>query len=324
MALQWRKWLKRADTGSTAIGIDIDANSAAWVRLRRGDAKPSLEAKATFSLVPTREIATMTGVFSRDNQGVPCVLVLEREDYNLIQTPAPEVGEADLRDAVLWKIKDELGFAVQDVVLDVFDFPLGKNQHGRRLYVAAASATRVQRKVDWLLGGDAALCAIDIPEQVIRNVVSLLPENQTGVALLYLMEQESVILLCRQGTLHLSRSIPIGYERLRRGFSGVDADAPLDNLPHDAQALLDRITLEVQRTLDFYDSNYSYDGHITLFITTALAALPGAIEYLSLNLGLAPRLMDLNELFECEEKLTVEEQITYLRAMGAALRQFLD
>ncbi|TAN49407.1 MAG: hypothetical protein EPN21_12070 [Methylococcaceae bacterium] len=306
-----------------AIGIDFDGNSAAWVRLRRGNDKPVLEAKSTFALVPSREIATMTGVFSRNNQGVPCVLVLEREDYNLIQTPAPEVDEADLRDAVLWKIKDELGFSVQDVVLDVFDFPLGKNQQGRRLYVAAASANKVQRKVEWLLGGDAALCAIDIPEQVIRNVVSLLPENETGVALLFLMEQESVILLCRQGMLHLSRSIPIGYERLRRGFAGIDPDAPLDSLPHDAQALLDRVTLEVQRTLDFYDSNYSYDGHITLFTTTALAALPGAIEYFGLSLGLTPKIMDLNELFYCEEALSVEEQITYLRALGAALRQFL-
>lgn len=320
MALQWQKWLKRSDTDA-AIGIDVAATSATWVRLRRDNGKLLLEDKSTLTLVPTREIATLTGVFSLSNSGVPCVLVLEKEDYNLIQSAAPEVDEKDLRDAVLWRVKDELGFSVQDVVLDVFDFPLGKNQQGRRLYVAAASASRIQRKVDWLHGGNANLCAIDIPEQAIRNLVSLLPEDATGVALLFLTEQESVILLCRQGVLHLSRRVPVGYERLRLGFAGMMPGDSLDAVTHEARALLDRITLEVQRTLDFYDSNYSYDGAITFYVTPALAGLP--CDYFKTSLGLAPKLMDLNELFQCDEKLTADDQIIYLRALGAAMRQFL-
>ena len=314
----------RAKPAETALGVEIAGDRAAWVRLRRNGNHISLEAHGSTALASSDSGSTLASAFDSSNREAPCVLVLEREDYLLVPMQTPDVPEKDLRDALLWQVKPKLDFPIHEAVLDIVDFPATKNQPERRVYVAVGNGSRLQRKVDWLHGVDLKLRAIDVPELVMRNLISRLPEQtDRGVILLALQEQESYIVLCRNDNLYLARNIPIGYKRLHRVYGEHESTGEVDSLPDEASVLLDRMALEIQRTADFYDGNYSHDATVAFYATPALTLLPGALEFFRANLGLQPRVLDLNDLFPGEEKFVPDEQMVYLRAAGAALRQFL-
>jgi MSHA biogenesis protein MshI len=316
---------KRKKHVDVALGIDIAGDRAAWVRLHRDGDRIDLQAHGATPLNPSRSDGpVLAGVFDHPNREAPCTLVLDREDYLLAQMQAPDVPEKDLRDALLWQIKPKIDFPIQDTVLDIIDFPPTKNQSERRVYAAVANASRLQRKVDWLHDAGAQLGAIDIPELVTRNLISRLPEQtDRGVVLLSLQEQDSHILLCRNDALYLARNIAIGYKRLHRGYGESDPNGGPDEMPDEVSVLLDRMALEIQRTVDFYDGNYSHESTLAFYVTPAMARLPGTLDFFRVNLGLQARVLDLNALFPGPEKCLPDEQITYIKAAGAALRQFL-
>ena len=84
--------------------------------------------------------------------------------------------------------------------------------------------------------------------------------------------------------------------------------------------LLDAIVLEVQRSLDYSESHFGLPPVSGLVIAPTESPVPGMLGYLSSNLGLPVRLLDLNTVLECEQTLGDALQARCFEAIGAALR----
>jgi MSHA biogenesis protein MshI len=89
----------------------------------------------------------------------------------------------------------------------------------------------------------------------------------------------------------------------------------------DANELFDRIALEVQRSLDYYDSHFRQSPISALALAPMPHEVPGLVDHLKANLSLNVITMDLTNLMECEADLRPELQSTCLAVLGAALRQ---
>jgi len=213
-----------------------------------------------------------------------------------------------LRAAIRWRVKDLIDFHIDDAVIDVFDVP---NQRvsgaNKMMYAVVAKSSTVRRQVDLLAGAGLNLDVIDIPELALRNIAALLPEDVAGVALLYLTARGGLITITRQTTLYLSRRIDLGYEVL-----GGDLDS--------AAPRLDRIVVEIQRSLDYYESHFSQPPVTNVIIAPLPGPIAGMDEYLSQQLGIAVRLLDLNTLIDMDTPLDPGLQSQCLLAIGAALR----
>jgi MSHA biogenesis protein MshI len=85
--------------------------------------------------------------------------------------------------------------------------------------------------------------------------------------------------------------------------------------------LFDRIALEVQRSLDYYDSHFRQSPITTLALAPMPREVPGLVDYLKANLSINVITMDLTKLMECEVDLKPELQSACLTVLGAALRQ---
>ncbi|MCW8972339.1 MAG: pilus assembly protein PilM, partial [Gammaproteobacteria bacterium] len=144
-----------------------------------------------------------------------CISVAENEMFTLLLVDAPEVEANELKSAIRWRIKELIDFDVDDAVIDAFDVP-GQEERGRQklLYVVAARRAAVQSHINLLEEERLNLSIIDIPELAMRNIASLLPEDESGVAMLYLTHEGGLLTMTRQKDLFLARRLDIGLRQL--------------------------------------------------------------------------------------------------------------
>lgn len=279
--------------------------------------------------VPHLALATSVACASTDRQarlqelvrehrleGTPCVAVLEPGDYSLLQVEAPDVDASELRSAIRWRIKDLIDYHVDDAVIDAFEVP-GQTQPGRprMMYAVSARSARVQEQVDVVREAGLDLRAVDISELALRNLASNLPEAAGGVALLFLTADEGIVALVHGPELCLARTLEIGTNQLAMVGNGAGA------LALDDRRLHDTLALEIQRSLDYFDSFFSLPPIGSLAVAPTDATVPELVDHLDANLALNVRTLDLNEVLGSDGALEDNPPAPVLLAIGGALRR---
>jgi MSHA biogenesis protein MshI len=257
-----------------------------------------------------------------------CISIAPQASFSLLLVESPEVDASELKAAVRWRIKELIDFHIDDAIIDVFDIP-GQKERGRAklMYVVASRTSTVQQHIDLLESNGLNLAVIDIPELVLRNIAALLPEDKSGVATLYIGRNHGMLTITRDRTLYLSRRIDLGLTQLieRLNTPPAEDEFVLDEqeppMPPPLKSALDNIVLEIQRSLDYYESHFSLPPVGGLVMAPMEENIPGMMGYLGGSLGVPVRMLDLNALVECDETLTDQLQSQCLFAIGAALRE---
>jgi MSHA biogenesis protein MshI len=242
---------------------------------------------------------------------------MELGSYSVLSVEAPQVPVAELRSAIRWQIKDLIDFHIDDAVLDVFDAPASGADHKQHnLYVVVSKLSRVKERVSLLQDAYVNLTTIDIPELVLRNISTLLPEDPKGVAFVYLQRRFGVLILTRQSSLYLARTLDIGYESLLNP----SGETP-DRIGGEVNSQFDKLVLELQRSFDYFDRYFMLPPLSGVVLAPLPQPVPGLVDYLGDNLGIACRELDLDEILQFKNKLDRQQQAAGLLAIGAALRQ---
>lgn len=237
-----------------------------------------------------------------------CITLLNDGEYNLLLTEAPDVPADELKAAVRWRIKDLIDYHLNDATLDVFAIP-SDNIPGqsRLMYAVAARSSVIKECIAHLEDAGVSLEVIDIPELAQRNLAALLPEDDQGVVLLHFGPKSGLLTITRQGEIYLTRNIDIGLEALQQ--------------TNEIAVLADRVALEVQRSLDYYDSHFRQAPVRKMVITPLSGKVPGLLDYLNANLSLEVEELDLQRLIDWEPEMPGELSPENIMAIGAALYQ---
>jgi len=175
------------------------------------------------------------------------------------------------------------------------------------MYVVAARNAAIQRRVDLCDTAGINLDIIDIPEMAQRNLAAILPEDVRGVVMLSFGAQRGLVTITRQGEIFLSRRMEIGFDMLRQ--------------TDDRTAHFDQIVLEVQRSLDYFDSHFRQAHIDNLVLAPPAGDVPGLVEYLNQNLNIKAGVMDLEQALQFDARMAPALNGPALIALGAALRQ---
>jgi len=307
-----RLFRKKIDlAGRVVIQLQQDGIHAASIR--RSSGQPSVELLAFFPFGNATPAATLDkAAKALHAERYECFHLLNIAEYQLLSVEAPNVPVDELKTAVRWRLKDMLDFHIDDATIDVLDVPVDKSQGNRShmMYAVAARNQLIEQRQSMFAEAGFALRVIDIPEMAQRNVAALLETGERGLALLSVDAEGALLTITYNGELYLSRHI----------------DIPMGQLPAmDAEqkaAQIERVTLEVQRSLDHFDRQYHY-------ITLAKLVLgPSSVSaelrpYLSENLYIPVELLDLKSVLDCvkvPELAATDAQQRYFMALGAALR----
>lgn len=248
---------------------------------------------------------------SRELKKYRCTTVLAPGDYQFIQIEAPPVPDAEMKDALRWKLKDLVDMPAESTAFDILPIPdINAGNRPRQLFLAVAANSAVAPVVQRFQAAGLALEAIDLPELALRNVAELFEEKNRGLAFLAFGVSSALLVFTYAGELFAFRRIEIGAEQF--------AQATVER----REQLCERVVLEMQRSMDTVDRQFS-----AISLSHLIVALPpesGLEEHFRNALYLPFEAMNLAsriDLSAFPELAEPEAQRRALRAIGAALRQ---
>jgi len=322
--LKW-KWWKKKSSADSLLAVTASGSNFTLAKVQWGESgKPELLECALQSQLSDTQTTLKQLTANHDVTGSPAVSVMEPGNFDLILMEAPNVPAEEMNDAVRWQIKDRISYSPEDAIIQTFEIP-GQMERGRTpmVYTVTADRKKVTEQINLLEEQKIDLEYIDIPELVQRNVAMFCPEDAIGVAMLRLQESSGLLTVTHQGELYLTRQLDTGYlgmleeQKLEHSDEGGLQLAETDIV---ADKVYDQVVLEIQRSLDYYESHFSKIPIGSLVIAPLPVEIPGLDEKLSGLLGIQVRELDLNEIVTPHVPLDREKQAQCFTAIGAALR----
>jgi MSHA biogenesis protein MshI len=237
-----------------------------------------------------------------------CTALLPHGQYQMITTEALEGSPDEAREVTRWKIKDQVDFSVDTAAIDLLPIP-GDGRNVQTFVVISPEAT-IAPLVQAFQAAKVPLAAIDVPELSQRNIAALFEEENRGLATLIFDQAEGLLTFTMGGELLVVRHVEIPVRQL------ISADAERRNM------LFERIALDVQRSLDNFDRNFSH-VQLSRMIVAPIPGVEGFVDYLAGNLAVAVAPVDISAALDfgaVPALLDPVRQFHSLRAIGAALR----
>jgi MSHA biogenesis protein MshI len=236
---------------------------------------------------------------------MPCSVVLHSAYYQLLLTERPPVELQEMASAVRWKVKELLDYPIEGAAIEFFSLP-DDAYRGRQkmLYVAALPKDSLQSLIAPVEASGLQVDCVEISELAVHNIASLYPRQGGGIAIVKLREGESFINLIEGGSLYLTRRLDISLDKF---------DPNSDNT-----VFFDSLFLEIQRSLDFYESQLGKGIITRLFYCPGIPETASIGEFLSKQLGLDVAPLDASQFDFIDGD--VESHLAHCTtAIGAAL-----
>jgi len=291
------------------VGVSVMSGVLSVAHLDMGQDGPRLKQCRTIEVGSFRESASALARLVEDMHlaGEQCSFVLDFEDYSMHLVEAPNVEPDELRAAMRWKVKDLLDIKIDEAAIDVFPIPDDAYRGRKMVYVVATPKQKIRSILEMIESVGLELAVIDIPELALLNLTSLHLDDDNGAAFMDLRRTGSTMNITVEGNLYLSRRIntQLDPEVMQ------SADWPM---------LKDRLVLEIQRSLDYYESQMS-KGQINKIVigprkfdSEAMASeLDELLSSEVINFNLA-------EFVQSDVELTSVLQQEALTSIGATLR----
>jgi len=310
--------LRGKSPASGHVGVGMSDGTIALAYLPRPDAeRPSVTARTLEVPAETTLSDALGKVVGELRLGeTPCTLTLAPGDYQTFQIEKPPVEDAELVAAARWRVRELIDYPLDEAVIDVFEVPM-QSQRGRPPSVMVVSAHKrlLRGKLDALEAAGLVPERIDIAELAIRNLLARLGEANESLATLYLGRHRGLIAITRGDRLYVARGVDYGYEDVRRELAPA-SDGGLA-LAGRADEFYDRIALEVQRTMDYFESYFGLGSAQRLVVAPGLPEFDELAERAGATLGVRAHGLPLDALVDLDAP--AESLPDILLALGGGL-----
>ncbi len=303
-------WLARRRVKPGRVGLSVDPDGLALVYIDAGGklAHCQFYPRADDGAKQLQAIVDQYGL-----EGTPCSIVLNPAYYQLLLAEAPPVEPAEMSAAMRWRIKESLNYPLKQAAIEYFLLPEDAYRGRQKmLYAAALPKLELQALVNPVEASGLILDCIEITELAMHKLIARMPSEAGGTALVQLYNGGGFINLVEDGAVYLTRRLDVGLE----GFSPAG----------DNGAFFDSLFLEIQRSLDFYESQLGKGIITQLCYSPSLPETAEIGEFLSGQLALNVTALDLSplELVETLDEELDEQMSRCASAIGAALGPLSD
>lgn len=236
------------------------------------------------------------------------IVNLSLDETTIHKIQKPNVPDEERDSSVLFLMKDRLSQKVDESMVACVDYPEGC-RHDDQLMVVEVKKDHVETIVSAMRSAHVDLEAIDAVELTLGDLFAHHEAMNKGIAVLVEHNRGVSLLLYRNYALYLIRRL---------------SDVPdlISCLPAPGNVqMADTLMLEVQRTLDYFDSLMGQPTPGNLFLMPSFADLSPLADHLNDNLAPQVSMLDLNELFEFPEALDGGAQHDLLTAVAASVRR---
>jgi len=238
------------------IGLDFQPGGVAVVQVQSGK-KPKGKLLLSEYLPSVGQKAQTQALkeWVSDNRlkNSSCVCLLADDDYDVYQIEKPEVEEAELTQALSWRIKDLINYDVNSAVIDCYPMPASTKNNQQQISVVSAHESTVGLYVSSVTSAGLKINAIDIHD-LVHKYLSCIHQgsNQTQVVL-SLAQSEGSLSIFYDTDLYVSREFKIGVNQL-------------EQVNDENQLVYESLLLEIQRSIDYFESFYGIGAASKLLI----------------------------------------------------------
>jgi len=223
-------------TGVAVVDVVTDAQNSGLVR--HSDFLPAVGSTEQAKVL-------QHWVEQNDLKHAACVSLIAKHDVQLFQLEKPAVGDEELLQAVGWKIKDMINYDVDKAVVDIFQLPSSSKNPASFINAVVANEAVVATYVDSIKQSGLDLQVIDVHDLVGKNFHSVLESQAQTIALLQFAENEGLMTIYHDQDLYVARDFKIGL---------IDLEEALND---DDESLYENLLLELQRSMDYFESTYA-------------------------------------------------------------------
>lgn len=304
-------WRKSKTRGKAGIALTVDGVAHAELLI---DKQEVCLQSCGYQPAEQANVLSLLSGLHKDETLSDCQLsiCLESSRFNLSLIETPAVDQSELQQALIWKVKELIDYPLNELILDYVDVPVTRSGN-EMVYTVTARESSIQEILDYIRPNTWKLERIDIPALALQNVLSRMPHSEEGIALLNLTRRDSLLTLGRGDKLYLSRSVDIHSTELTSLQIGQDG--------HIDSSLLDNLLLDIQRSLDYYDSFFVDPPIRRLLVSNPDHASDALIEYLGENLAIEVKGFTLEDIASTTEDLVIDQEHygELVLAVGAAL-----
>lgn len=242
-----------------------------------------------------------------------CLLQLAQHEYQWFAIDALNVPEDELKNALRWRLKELIDYPIENASFDALKVPGDIHNGGRnQSLIAIVSANQhLTKNQNAFLAAKLPLGVIDVPETAQRNVSVRLETEGRALAMLSFDTQGGMLTVTYAGELYLSRRLDVSLQDLMQQELA------------ERDASFERISLELQRSLDHFDRQHNYLTTSKLILAPLGSVAEALRQYLSSNMYLPVELLDLAKVVNLDkvpELKSAERQWAFFPVIGAALR----
>ncbi len=291
---------KKRSGGAVRLGVAVEGDRVAVVALAGSGALGASPKVLAFDVFATESSADLGSGLRRfveqnDLRGASCRVTLPAVDYDLKLVERPtNIPDEELADATRWLIRDLVEIDVESAAIAVLTIP---DERGRartpHMFVVAARETTVSALAE-AVGKAGLVCAgFDVVESAMLALETGIGESGPAGAMIRIDSKSSLLTLASDARLFLARPLRIDTALMDQAAErALASDEPAGP---EIAALIEPLLLDVQRSLDYYESEYGRAP------ATRLSLLPGPIDLAPLAPALAEALRPLHvEAFALE------------------------
>jgi MSHA biogenesis protein MshI len=237
-------------------------------------------------------------------------LVLHSEHYRILPMDAPRVPPEERKAAVRYQAHELLDFPADEAQIDCLDVPAAApDQSVTRVFVVAGLTREITAWAARYRDARLVLDVVDIPELALRNV-SVLAARDSAHIYLHLGLRSARLVIVWQRELCAFRQLELGAGKL--------ADASAEEF----EALVENLSLDVQRTADAFARQFHGADLATLWVSSMVRA-DALVEALDALQSLPVRRLRIEDHLDwsgADAVLDFERGLDHTLAIGAALR----
>lgn len=237
-----------------------------------------------------------------------CAALLRPGEYQIFTVDALELPKEELKGAMRWKIKDLIDYPAAEATLDTLDIPPpeGQNARSHTMFAVAAKSALIEATMRRCEESRVPLSVIDIPETAQRNIAAFYETEGRALGLIYFADEWGLLTVNFRGELYLARRFEIGLRQILAEAS--------------REAALERVTVEIQRTLDHFDRQFR-SIPVTKIVLAPGPDIGTVSELIKTRLDVETQQIDLREVLAFPDAGPDQQaQWRLFHHFGAALR----
>ena len=231
----------------------------------------------------------------------PATLVLPAAEYRLQQVDIPGIPDEELNDALRFRLKDLLSMPLSEAAVAGHRQRSDRRRSEQGLTMAViARRSRMEALAQTVAGADLRTTAIIAQETAMHDLAAQTPGADSGVALVLLSGGAGGITVSRGSELFLARGHGVSLDALRNETGAID-----------------RLGAEIQRTVDYYDSQLSSQPASRALLLPTELDREALLESLSETARVPIGALDVSQVLELPEGTAPPETVTQARCILA-------